>query len=181
MDSGVADVVFLCRIGWSINFKFAARRVISCGGFDVGDVGTVTQFGHREAAGKFDRTGLAQVTVVVTLRSERMDRAAEEPELHAELDRETDVVEGSGFEGDRETTHIVGAAILLRIRERANAVCRQNLQLLEDLFAVSFFAELRMPFKAGTAKDLEYASPSCRSLSCRHFLQRRDGERRAGS
>ena len=70
--------------------------------------------GHREAAHQLPGDQVAQVGVVVRLGAELEDRAAEEPELHADLHQHRQVAVRQRLERGDRGADVAAAAVLLR-------------------------------------------------------------------
>jgi len=118
VTGGVADVVLA-----SLLAPFSGR----CGDLELPrgslvdrdraeglDVAPVTRLGHREAAHQLPGDQVAQVGVVVRLGAELEDRAAEEPELDADLHQHRQVTERQGLERRHGGADVAPAAVLLR-------------------------------------------------------------------
>ncbi len=75
-------------------------------------VGAVAGLGHREAAEQPAVDQVVEVGVVVRLRAELQDRAAEQAELHADLDHHGQVTERERLEGRHGGADVVAAAVL---------------------------------------------------------------------
>ena len=71
------------------------------------------RLGHREAAHQPPGDQVAQVGVVVTLGAQLQDRAAEQPELHADLDQHRQVAVGQRLERRHRRADVAAAAVLL--------------------------------------------------------------------
>src|SRR5213082_1677330 len=69
-------------------------------------------FGHGEAARQFHRHRCTQVALVMSLRAQPADDAAEEPVLHADLDQQREVDQRDGLEGGQRRAHVPLPAVL---------------------------------------------------------------------
>ena len=111
---GVADVVLAARgVGRREDELLGFHVVRRCGPERL-DVGPVPRLGHREAAHQPAGDQVGQVGVVVRLRAELEDRAAEEAELHPDLDQHAQVAEGEGLEGGHRRSDVAATAELAR-------------------------------------------------------------------
>lgn len=77
-------------------------------------VGAVPGLGHREAAHQLSGDQVRQVGVVVTPCAQMQDRAAEEPELHADLHQDRQITEGQRLERGDRGSDVTAAAVLRR-------------------------------------------------------------------
>ena len=110
----VADVVLAARVVGGRDDELLRRGVVRRDGAERLHVGAVAGLGHREAAHRAAGDEVGEVGVVVGLRAELEDRAAEEAELHADLDQHRQVAEGEGLEGGDRGADVAAAAVLLR-------------------------------------------------------------------
>ncbi len=89
---GVADVDLTRPTGRRIDHELARFLVVARQRLEVAYVGAVRRLGHRVATGELQRADIGQVLLVMTLSAEAGDAATEQPELDAELHRQTQVV-----------------------------------------------------------------------------------------
>ena len=87
----VADVVLASGLRRRVDDELVSRRVVRGGRLEIVHVRAMARLGHREAAEEPSGDQVAQVQLVVALRPQMQDRAAEEPELHARLDQQREV------------------------------------------------------------------------------------------
>ena len=110
----VADVVLAARVVGRRDHELLRLGVVRRHGAERLHVGAVAALGHREAAHRAAADEVGEVRVVVVLRAELQDRAAEEAELHAHLHQHRQVAEGEGLEGGDRGADVAAAAVLLR-------------------------------------------------------------------
>ena len=113
VGGGVADVVLAARVVGSRDDELLGRGVVRRDGAEGLHVGAVAALGHREAAHRATGHEVGEVRVVVGLRAELEDRAAEEAELHADLHQHRQVAHGEGLEGGDRGADVAAAAVLL--------------------------------------------------------------------
>jgi hypothetical protein len=100
------------------------------------DVGSVALLGHREAAGQLERGDVGQVALVVALRAEVQDGAAEQAEVDADLDEQREVGERERLEAGDVAAEVVLAAVRLRVAGHRLAHLREVLRPRQDLLAM---------------------------------------------
>ena len=110
----VADVVLAARVVGRRDHELLRLGVVRRHGAERLHVGAVAALGHREAAHRAATDEVGEVRVVVVLRAELQDRAAEEAELHAHLHQHRQVAEGEGLEGGDRGADVAATAVLLR-------------------------------------------------------------------
>ena len=113
VGGGVADVVLAARVVGSRDHELLGRGVVRRHGAERLHVGAVAALGHREAAHRAAADEVGEVGVVVGLRAELEDRAAEEAELHADLDQHRQVAHGEGLERRDGGADVATPAVLL--------------------------------------------------------------------
>src|SRR5947208_2320121 len=107
-------------------------------------------FGHGEAARQFHRHRCTQVALVMSLRAQPADDAAEEPVLHADLDQQREVDQRDGLEGGQRRAHVPLPAVLAweeqpgaaRLADHAGLLHHAGAMLL-DRYAVRWAEERR--------------------------------------
>jgi len=109
---GVADPRLVRRVLGRVHLELARLGQIGRGRAQVLDVGPVALLGHREAAGQLQLRDVLEVALVVLRRPEMLDGAAEEPELHPELDEQRQVSEGHRLEAGDVAADVATAAVL---------------------------------------------------------------------
>ena len=153
----VADVFLVRLVDRRVDDELASGGVIHRRGFDAGDVRAVAALGHRKAAGQLEGSGLAQVAFVMKLGPERMHRAAEQAELHAEFDGHADIAVGQRFEGDGKGPHIAGAAVLGRVRQGADAFGGEDPEHVQHALAAFFLRPFGIAFEPRPLEDLQHS------------------------
>ena len=111
---GVADVVLVGLGLGRGDHELARVGVVRRDGAERLHVGAVAGLGHREAAHQLPGDQVGEVRLVVPLGAELEDRAAEQPELDADLDQHRQVAEGQGLERRERRADVAAAAVLLR-------------------------------------------------------------------
>ncbi len=139
---GVADPRLVRRVLGRVDLELAGLGVVGRRGAQVLDVGAVALLGHREAAGQLQRGDVGQVALVVLLRAEVLDGAAEQAELHAELDEQRQVAERHRLEARDVAADVAVAAVLLRVAGGRLAARGQVLGPGEHLLAVLLEGEI---------------------------------------
>ena len=114
VHGGVADVVLPGVVTGRGDHELLGVRVVRRDRAERLDVGAVPGLGHREAAHQLAGDELGDVEVVVVLRAELEDGAAEEPELDADLHQHREVAVGQGLERRERGADVAAAAVLLR-------------------------------------------------------------------
>ena len=117
---GVADPVLASRVVRGVEDELVGLGVVPGLGADGTDVRAVSRLAHGEATRQIQRPDIAQVGGVVLVGAQSVNRATEEPELHAHLHEQRQVAVPHGLEGRDPATGVVLAAVLRR--ERAGAV-----------------------------------------------------------
>ena len=110
---GVADVVLPRVLAGRLHDELLGVRVVRRDRADRLDVGPVAGLGHREAAHGLAGDELGEVEVVVVLGAELQDRAAEQPELDADLHQHGQVAVGQRLERGQRGADVAAAAVLL--------------------------------------------------------------------
>ncbi len=114
VPGGVADVVLAGLLAVGGDHELAGLGLVDRDRAEGLDVAPVARLGHREAAHQLPGDQVAQVGVVVRLGAELEDRAAEEPELDADLHQHRQVAERQGLERRHGRADVASAAVLLR-------------------------------------------------------------------
>jgi hypothetical protein len=114
VGGGVADVVLAARLVGGGDHELLGRGVVRRHRAEGLHVGAVPALGHREAAHRAAGHEVGEVGVVVVLRAELEDRAAEQAELDADLHQHREVAEGEGLEGRDRGADVAPAAVLGR-------------------------------------------------------------------
>ncbi len=117
MQRGIADVVLARRAMGRLEHEVAGGRIVGGGGFERLHVRAVPRFGHRETSRQLEPAGGAQVAAVMVLRAQLLNGAGEEPELHAELDQQRQIVVRQGLEDGDERAGVVAPAVRRRHRQ----------------------------------------------------------------
>jgi hypothetical protein len=110
---GVADVVLAGRVVLGLQDELLGLLVVRRVGAERLHVGAVAGLGHREGAEQRTRGDVGHVLLVVALGAELEHGAAEEAELHAELDQHRQVAVRRGLEGRHRGADVAAAAVLL--------------------------------------------------------------------
>ncbi len=98
----VADVVLARLVALGGDDELLGGGVVPRDGAERLHVGAVSGLGHREAAHQLPGDQVGQIGVVVAFGAQVQDRAAEEAELHADLDEHRQIAERQRLErGDR--------------------------------------------------------------------------------
>ena len=113
VPGGVADVVLASRVAVGGDHELPGVGVVRRHRAERLHVGAVAGLGHREAAHQPAGDQVGEVGVVVPLGAELEDRAAEEPELHADLHQHRQVAERERLEGRDRRADVAAAAVLL--------------------------------------------------------------------
>ncbi len=110
---GVADVVLARLVAVRGDHELLGGHVVRRDRAERLDVGAVPGLGHREAAHQLPGDQVGEVGVVVALRAELQDRAAEEAELHADLHQHRQVAVRQRLERRDRGADVTAAAVLL--------------------------------------------------------------------
>ena len=113
MLGGVADVVLVGLLAAGLDHELLGREVVRRERAERLDVAAVAGLGHREAAHGLRGDQVGEVGVVVRLGAELQDRAAEQPELHADLHQHRQVAERQRLERGDRGADVAAAAVLL--------------------------------------------------------------------
>jgi len=150
---GVADVVLARVLARGGDDELLRGQVVGGHGAEGLDVGAVPGLGHREAAGQVDGGQRRQVLLVVLLGAEAVHRAAEQAELHADLDEQAEVAVREGLEAGDGAAGVVGPAVLVGERARPGAGLGDLARPLEDEVAVGVAVQAVGPLEAEVAQD----------------------------
>ena len=133
---GVADVVLAVLLARRVDHELPRVGVVGRRGPHLLDVGAVAALAHREAARQLERGDLRQVPLVVLAGAEVEDRAAEEAELHADLDEQGEVAVGECLEARDGAADAVEPAELRREAHRRAARGGEQSQPVHDLLPI---------------------------------------------
>jgi hypothetical protein len=111
---------------------------------------------------------------VVPLGAEEDHAALEEPELHAVLDGQREVMEGERLEGGEKVPRPPGPAVLGCHRQRTQAILRQFAQPTENDLAVLMVREPIDVSKARIGEPLADEVPNPDFGAVEQRLERRD-------
>ena len=114
VPGGVADPVLASRRVGRGDDELLGVGVVRRDRAERLHVGAVPHLGHREAAHQPAGDQVAQVGVVVPLGAELQDRAAEQPELHADLHQHRQVAVRQRLERRDRRPEVAAPAVLLR-------------------------------------------------------------------
>ena len=102
----VPDVVLPRVVVRRVDDEFFVLGIVGRDRPDRLHVGAVPGFRHGEAAGQLHGHGVAQIPLMVSLGPEPADHAAEQTELHADLDQQRQIHQRHRLEGGKRATHV---------------------------------------------------------------------------
>ncbi len=111
VGGGVADVVLVGLGAAGLDHELLGGHVVRRDRAERLHVAAVPGLGHREAAHQPTGDEVLEVAVVVLLGAELEDRAAEQAELHADLDQHRQVAERERLERRHRRPDVAAAAV----------------------------------------------------------------------
>src|SRR5260221_289785 len=96
-------------------------------------------FGHRKAAGQFERANVFQVFFVVLFGAKKVDTHAPKPKLNPKLYHQTQIMIAQRFHNGEVRSHIVLSTEFFWISNGSKTLIGQHVRPLQNYMA-SYFA-----------------------------------------